>query len=283
MDKAQVSEAEKLLQKLLDENLITLSQIQELLKKLQKATSTNNKKIAESKKDLFDYVDDKQELKEFLEKNESNQIILIKAAQKINSKNQSKQKQENNDEKNEEQNKAKKSAFQIEKNNMLELFKKEGEKDKTIKLESLYVYFENLSKQKIEMNDVPFFTMVFFPKEKRINLYIKIKDKMNLSFAQVDYLSNEKKLFLDIDYFSMIENCEIEKSREYKENCIDVARFEKYMKEIPLLKENETNVIYLEDNYEKLKKEIKQYCESAKNKIKSVVTNNREFFVEIVA
>ena len=95
-DKAQVAEAESFLQKLLDENRLTLPQVQELFKKLQKAsTNANSKKIADFRKDLSDFIQDKPEIKEYLEKSESNQSILIKAAQKISSKSQPKPTQEN--------------------------------------------------------------------------------------------------------------------------------------------------------------------------------------------
>ena len=140
-----------------------------------------------------------------------------------------------------------------------------------------------LSNNKIDEKEVPFFTMIFLPKEKKITVYLKTKEKMNLSFAQVDYLCNENQFFLDIDYFSMLENCELDKSREYKENCINLAQFEQYIKGIPLLKDNDTKITVVDNNYEKLKKEFKEYCESVKEKIKSVVTNNKDFFIEIAS
>jgi hypothetical protein len=280
MDKAQVAEAESFLQKLLDENRLTLPQVQELFKKLQKAsTNANSKKIADFKKDLSDFIQDKPEIKEYLEKSESNQSILIKAAQKISSKSQPKPTQENAQ--NSNQTKTKKSAYKVEKKNLIQIFNKEVEKN--VNPDNLYVYFEMLSNNKIDEKEVPFFTMIFLPKEKKITVYLKTKEKMNLSFAQVDYLSNENQLFLDIDYFSMLENCELDKSREYKENCINLAQFEQYIKGIPLLKDNDTKITVVDNNYEKLKKEFKEYCESVKEKIKSVVTNNKDFFIEIAS
>jgi hypothetical protein len=280
MDKTQVAEAESFLQKLLDENHLTLKQVQELIKKLQKVnTNPNSKKIVDFKKDLSDFIQDKPEIKEYLEKNESNQSILIKAAQKIISKSQPKPTQDNAQ--NNNQTKTKKSAYKVEKKNLVQIFNKEVEKN--VNPDNLYVYFEMLSNNKIDEKDVPFFTMIFLPKEKKITVYLKTKEKMNLSFAHVDYLSNEAQLFLDIDYFSMLENCELDKSREYKENCINLAQFEQYMKAIPLLKDNDTKITVVDNNYEKLKKEFKEYCESVKDKIKSVVTNNKDFFIEIVS
>jgi hypothetical protein len=278
MDKTQVAEAESFLQKLLDENRLTLPQVQELFKKLQKAsTNANSKKIADFKKDLSDFIQDKPEIKEYLEKSESNQSILIKAAQKISSKSQPKPTQENAQ--NSNQTKTKKSAYKVEKKNLIQIFNKEVEKN--VNPDNLYVYFEMLSNNKIDEKEVPFFTMIFLPKEKKITVYLKTKEKMNLSFAQVDYLSNENQLFLDIDYFSMLENCELDKSREYKENCINLAQFEQYIKGIPLLKDNDTKITVVDNNYEKLKKEFKEYCESVKDKINSVVTNNKGFSIEI--
>ena len=280
MDKAQVAEAESFLQKLLDENRLTLPQVQELFKKLQKAsTNANSKKIADFKKDLSDFIQDKPEIKEYLEKSESNQSILIKAAQKISSKSQPKPTQENAQ--NSNQTKTKKSAYKVEKKNLIQIFNKEVEKN--VNPDNLYVYFEMLSNNKIDEKEVPFFTMIFLPKEKKITVYLKTKEKMNLSFAQVDYLSNENQLFLDIDYFSMLENCELDKSREYKENCINLAQFEQYIKGIPLLKDNDTKITVVDNNYEKLKKEFKEYCESVKDKINSVVTNNKDFSIEIAS
>ena len=280
MDKTQVAEAESFLQKLLDENHLTLKQVQELIKKLQKVnTNPNSKKIVDFKKDLSDFIQDKPEIKEYLEKNESNQSILIKAAQKIISKSQPKPTQDNAQ--NNNQTKTKKSAYKVEKKNLVQIFNKEVEKN--VNPDNLYVYFEMLSNNKIDEKDVPFFTMIFLPKEKKITVYLKTKEKMNLSFAHVDYLSNEAQLFLDIDYFSMLENCELDKSREYKENCINLAQFEQYMKAIPLLKDNDTKITVVDNNYEKLKKEFQEYCESVKDKIKSVVTNNKDFFIEIVS
>jgi hypothetical protein len=280
MDKAQVAEAESFLQKLLDENRLTLPQVQELFKKLQKAsTNANSKKIADFKKDLSDFIQDKPEIKEYLEKSESNQSILIKAAQKISSKSQPKPTQENAQ--NSNQTKTKKSAYKVEKKNLIQIFNKEVEKN--VNPDNLYVYFEMLSNNKIDEKEVPFFTMIFLPKEKKITVYLKTKEKMNLSFAQVDYLSNENQLFLDIDYFSMLENCELDKSREYKENCINLAQFEQYIKGIPLLKDNDTKITVVDNNYEKLKKEFKEYCESVKDKINSVVTNNKDFSIVIAS
>lgn len=280
MDKAQVAEAESFLQKLLDENRLTLPQVQELFKKLQKAnTNANSKKIADFKKDLSDFIQDKPEIKEYLEKSESNQSILIKAAQKISSKSQPKPTQENAQ--NSDQTKTKKSAYKIEKKNLIQIFNKEVEKN--VNPDNLYAYFEMLSNNKIDETEVPFFTMIFLPKEKKITVYLKTNEKMNLSFAQVDYLSNENQLFLDIDYFSMLENCELDKSREYKENCINLAQFEQYIKGIPLLKDNDTKITVVDNNYEKLKKEFKEYCESVKEKIKGVVTNNKDFFIQIAS
>ena len=88
-EKTLVSEAETFLQKLIDENTLTIAQIQDLSKLLQKVNTPNNKKIVENKKNLSDYLQDKNVLKEFLEKDEKNYIILAKAAQKILSKKQS--------------------------------------------------------------------------------------------------------------------------------------------------------------------------------------------------
>ena len=273
-EKTLVAEAEKLLQELLDKNSLTFAQLQELSKKLQKVNSNNNKKMEENKKDLSKYVSDKPELKEYLEKDEQNKVILAKAAQKVLSKSQPKPTQ--NDTPKKENAKTPKGLFKIEKGNLIELFKEEEFKKN---VDNLYAYFETLSKEKADANEVPFFSMIFFPKDKIVYFYLKNKNIMNLSFSQVDYLCTPgNELFLDIDYFSMLENCELDKTRKYKENCIDMAKLETKIKEIPSLKENEIKIMYVNDDFNELKQNLKQSCEGLKDKVKSVITNNKDYF-----
>ena len=273
-EKTLVAEAEKLLQELLDKNSLTFAQLQELSKKLQKVNSNNNKKMEENKKDLSKYVSDKPELKEYLEKDEQNKVILAKAAQKVLSKSQPKPTQ--NDTPKKENAKTPKGLFKVEKGNLIELFKEEEFKKN---VDNLYAYFETLSKEKADVNEVPFFSMIFFPKDKIVYFYLKNKNIMNLSFSQVDYLCTPgNELFLDIDYFSMLENCELDKTRKYKENCIDMAKLETKIKEIPSLKENEIKIIYANDDFNELKQNLKQSCEGLKDKVKSVITNNKDYF-----
>ena len=273
-EKTLVAEAEKLLQELLDKNSLTFAQLQELSNKLQKVNSNNNKKMEENKKDLSKYVSDKPELKEYLEKDEQNKVILAKAAQKVLSKSQPKPTQ--NDTPKKENAKTPKGLFKVEKGNLIELFKEEEFKKN---VDNLYAYFETLSKEKADVNEVPFFSMIFFPKDKIVYFYLKNKDIMNLSFSQVDYLCTPgNELFLDIDYFSMLENCELDKTRKYKENCIDMAKLETKIKEIPSLKENEIKIIYVNDDFNELKQNLKQSCEGLKDKVKSVITNNKDYF-----
>ena len=125
--------------------------------------------------------------------------------------------------------------------------------------------------------------MTYFPKEKKINVYLKCNTKMDLTFSQVDYLCNTaKEIFLNIDYYSLMENCGIEKSREYKGNSIDMGKFEKLIKENPIIKGNEINMIFVGNDFGKFKKEFKDYCDGLKDKIKSVATNNKDFFNEMV-
>jgi hypothetical protein len=273
-EKTLVAEAEKLLQELLDKNSLTFAQLQELSKKLQKVNSNNNKKMEENKKDLSKYVSDKPELKEYLEKDEQNKVILAKAAQKVLSKSQPKPTQ--NDTPKKENAKTPKGLFKVEKGNLIELFKEEEFKKNE---DNLYAYFETLSKEKADVNEVPFFSMIFFPKDKIVYFYLKNKNIMNLSFSQVDYLCTPgNELFLDIDYFSMLENCELDKTRKYKENCIDMAKLETKIKEIPSLKENEIKIMYVNDDFNELKQNLKQSCEGLKDKVKSVITNNKDYF-----
>ena len=221
-EKAKVAEAEKLLQELLDQNSLTIKEIQELSKKLQKVNSDAQKKKLENKKALDDFVSTKPKLKEYLSKDEVNSIILGKASQKLLSKNQPKPepKKEDNTSTN-----ASKSHFKIENKNLADIFKKEGEKFFKENEDNLFVFFESLTKDKLEPNELPFYTMVFYPKEKKAVFYLKNKEKIDMSFAQVDYLCNSgSNIFLNIDFISMIENCEIDKIREYKKNILDVEK-----------------------------------------------------------
>ncbi len=94
IEKTKVAEAEKLLQELLDQNSLTLHEVQELSKKLQKSNSGPQKKKEENKKALSDFVSNKPKIKEYLDQDESNSVILGKASQKILSKNQPKQEKE---------------------------------------------------------------------------------------------------------------------------------------------------------------------------------------------
>ena len=84
---------------------------------------------------------------------------------------------------------------------------------------------------------MPLFTMTFFPKQNKINSFLKCKEKINLNFSQLNYFCNNlKELFLNIDYFSIMRNCEVGKDKEYKESCIDMKQFDK-LKKFQLLKE----------------------------------------------
>ena len=280
-EKTLVTEAEKFIQQLLDENKLDVKKVEILSKKLQKLNSSSSKKREENKKDLSDYLNDKNEVKAFLEKNESNYTILVKACQKILSKSQPQPAPDTSDNKKEAKNTQ--SAFKVEKKDLIEIFNKKGEDNFKDNCEKLFIYFEYLSQFKIEESSVPVFTMTFFPKEKKINFFLKCKEKMNLNFSQVDYLCNySKECFLNIDYFSIMGNCEVEKTREYKENFIDMGQFEKLINDIPVVKGNDFKIISIGDDLKKLKKELKDYCYSIKDKIKSIVTNNKESFNEII-
>ena len=282
-EKALVSEAEVFLQKLIDENNLTIPDIQTLIKKLQKVNSQNNKKIIEDKKDLSKYIENKIELKEFLEKDEKNYLILAKACQKILSKSQPQPQptQDNSEKKSETKKSPSLFKFDKKEKDVIGLFD-EGDNYFKENSDNLFVYFENLSKLKLELNEMPFFTMTYFPKDKKINFYLKNKGKMNLTFAQVDYLCNDgTKIFLNIDYYLMMENCEVDKCRDYKENCIDMAQFEKKVKDIPVLKGNEIKISYVDNGYEQFKKDLKEYFDTIKDQVKCVVTDNREYFNKI--
>ena len=277
-EKTKVAEAEKLLQELLDQNSLTLHEVQELSKKLQKSNSGPQKKKEENKKALSDFVSNKPKIKEYLDQDESNSIILGKASQKILSKNQPKPEKEPE---NNTTAKPNNSSFTAKNKNLAEIVNKEGEKYFNENVDNLFVYFESLTRDKLEPNEVPFYTMVYYPKEKKVTFYLKSKGKLDMSFSQVDYLCNpDNNIFLNIDYFSMIENCEVEKGREYKKNVLDVEKVEKCIKELALFKGNEIKIVYLENEGKEFKKEFVQYCNGLKEKIKEVITNNKDYFNE---
>ena len=151
-EKELVAGAEKFLQELIDQSKVSFVEIKQLCQKLQKVLSQNSKNILDNKKDLFNFIKDKKEIKEFLEKEESNYSILTKAAQKISSKNQPQQ-TKNPDKQTEATNNQ--SLFKTEKKDMIQIFK-EGRTDFSENEENLYVYFEDLSKLKLEPEKVPF-------------------------------------------------------------------------------------------------------------------------------
>ena len=278
-EKTKVAEAEKLLQELLDQNSLTLHEVQELSKKLQKSNSGPQKKKEENKKALSDFVSNKPKIKEYLDQDESNSIILGKASQKILSKNQPKQEKEPD---NNTTAKPNNSSFIAKNKNLAEIVNKEGEKYFNENVDNLFVYFESLTRDKLEPNEVPFYTMVYYPKEKKVTFYLKSKGKLDMSFSQVDYLCNpDNNIFLNIDYFSMIENCEVEKGREYKKNVLDVEKVEKCIKELALFKGNEIKIVYLENEGKEFRKEFVQYYNGLKEKIKEVITNNKDYFNEL--
>ena len=278
-EKTKVAEAEKLLQELLDQNSLTLHEVQELSKKLQKSNSGPQKKKEENQKALSDFVSNKPKIKEYLDQDELNSVILGKASQKILSKNQPKQEKEPD---NNTTAKPNNSSFTAKNKNLAEIVNKEGEKYFNENVDNLFVYFESLTRDKLEPNEVPFYTMVYYPKEKKVLFYLKSKGKLDMSFSQVDYLCNpDNNIFLNIDYFSMIENCEIEKGREYKKNVLDVEKVEKCIKELALFNDNEIKIVYLENEGKEFKKEFVQYCNGLKEKIKEVITNNKDYFNEL--
>ena len=278
-EKTKVAEAEKLLQELLDQNSLTLHEVQELSKKLQKSNSGPQKKKEENKKALSDFVSTKPKIKEYLDQDESNSVILGKASQKILSKNQPKQEKEPE---NNTTAKPNNSSFTAKNKNLAEIFNKEAEKYFNENGDNLFVYFESLTRDKLEPNEVPFYAMVYYPKEKNVLFYLKNKGKLDISFSQVDYLCNpDNNIFLNMDYFSMIENCEVEKGREYKKNVLDVEKVEKCIKELAVFKDNEIKVVYLENEGKEFKKEFVQYCNGLKEKIKEIITNNKDYFNEL--
>ena len=133
-EKELVAEAEKFLQELIDQSKVSFVEIKQLCQKLQKVLSQNSKNILDNKKDLFNFIKDKNEIKEFLEKEESNYSILIKAAQKISSKNQP---QQTKDPDKQTEAKNNQNIFKTEKKDMIQIFK-EGRTDFSENKENLY-------------------------------------------------------------------------------------------------------------------------------------------------
>ena len=72
-EKNKVAEAEKLLQELIDQNSLTINEVQDLSKKLQKVNSDAQKKKEENKKALSDFLSKKPKIKNILTK--MNQIL----------------------------------------------------------------------------------------------------------------------------------------------------------------------------------------------------------------
>ena len=279
-EKIKVEEAEKLLQELLDQDAISLHEIQDLSKKLQKFNMSTPKKKEENLNVLINFLSNKPKIKEYFDQDESNSVILGKASQKVLSKN--KPKEEQNKENNKTVQNPSKILFTVKKSNLVEIFNKEGEKYFKDNEDNLFIYFETLTKDKLEKNELPFYSMIYYPKGKKILFYLKRKGKLDLSFSQVDYLCNpENSIFLNIDYFSMIENCEIEKGREYKKNILDMDKVEKCIKELNIFSGNEIKVISLDNDEKVFKKDFCQYCNDLKNNIKEVITNNKDFFNEL--
>ena len=278
-EKQLVAEAEKFLQELIDQGKLSVANAKQLSQKLQKVISQNNKNLLDSKKELSDFIKDKDEIKQFLEKDENNYSILMKAAQKVANKNQPQPQQDKV--KNVGTQKTQ-SLFKFEKKNMIEIFKEGGDNIPENE-ENLYIYFEDLSKLKVEPKQVPLFTMAYFPKEKATYFYLQTKEKIDLSFAQVDYLcSNPNEIFLGIDYYSLMENCKEEKAREYKGNSMNMEKFDKIIEKMPLAKKSDLKIVVIGNDYEKYRNEVKNYCLGIKEKAKAVVTNNKDFFNEVV-
>ena len=279
-EKIKVEEAEKLLQELLDQDAISLHEIQDLSKKLQKFNMSTPKKKEENLNALINFLSNKPKIKEYFDQDESNSVILGKASQKVLSKN--KPKEEQNKENNKTVQNPSKILFTVKRSNLVEIFNKDGEKYFKDNEDNLFIYFETLTKDKLEKNELPLYSMIFYPKDKKIIFYIKSKGKLDLSFSQVDYLCDpDNGIFLNIDYFSMIENCEMEKGREYKKNILDMDKVEKFIKELKIFDGNEIKVIPLNNDEKLFKKEFCQCCNDFKQNIKEVITNNKDFFNEL--
>ena len=279
-EKIKVEEAEKLLQELLEQNAISLHEIQDLSKKLQKFNMSTQKKKEENLNALMNFLSNKPKIKEYFDQDESNSVILGKASQKVLSKN--KPKEEQNKENNKTVQNPSKILFTVKRSNLVEIFNKEGEKYFKDNEDNLFIYFETLTKDKLEKNELPFYSMIYYPKGKKILFYLKRKGKLDLSFSQVDYLCNpEYSIFFNFDYFSMIDNCEMEKGREYKKNILDMDKVEKCIKELNIINGNEIKVISLDNDEKVFKKDFCQYCNDLKNNIKEVITNNKDFFNEL--
>ena len=269
-EKGIIAETEKQLSDLISQNKLTLEELEKLKKLSQKLNSnTDKKKKDDNQKNLNDFVSTKPELKDILEKIENNTVILEKSSQKVLSKNQVPKNKST--QKNEAQEKKSKNSlpFKIETINFNEFIKKNPK----IEPDSLYIFFENLNDGCVVGNMIPIFTLIFKEGEN-LNFYFANKDKYNLEFSQLKYLTDENAQSLfEIDYFNMIED-----EKEPEVDWIQINKVENLLKEKEFCKNKKVEIKYLENSFDGFKSEVKK---SYEEKFKKIKTNNYDLVYKI--
>lgn len=279
-EKKLVAETCKLLEDLVSKNSLTPAEVDKLSKLLQKATSKGKNQQKDIEK-FSEFISTKPELKEFLDKDkEKNMIILTRATQKFSSEHhpspqQPVAKSETSAPKND-----KKTLFNIENwKNCCEKWKYEGDEGKKI-----FVFFEKFSdNDNKEM--LPMYTWIYSPEEKKILIIIKKEERINLNFAQVNYIFDEdQKYFQDIKYFSMVENGiqEENETKEYKGNVINMKKLENELKNCEINNGNNLEVKYISDDQKEYKNIVKKICEEYKEKNKIIKTSDKNYLGELI-
>lgn len=281
-EKELVATVFQLLDELVMKKVITFQEIESLLKLLQKATSGGKNKL-EDQKNLNDFISSKNEIKEFLEKEENNQKILMKACQQYVQK----QKPVANIPKNSSNNKSEqaesktKNQYKFERFNFYEKNNFDGENLIQKEKEKLYVLIET-----IDCLGVPLFTWVYSPDEKRVDIILKGEGKILMNFSQVYYMMNEADVtFQNINYWSMIENETNDKEKEnkiYMPNMFDMTKLESALKNSEFNKGSKVEVKYTNNDENVYKNYLRKLCEGYKEKIKCVKTNNKDYLAELL-
>ena len=272
--KELIALAEKQLSELISQNKLSLSELENIKKYSQVLNSDAAKKKKDTnQQNLNDIVSKKPELKEIFEKLESNTVVIERASQKILSnnqpqKNKATQKKESQDNKN-QKNKGN-LPFKIETVSNFNEFIKKNQK---IESDTFYVFFENLNEGGVVGNMIPIFTLII--KEGEIlDFYFANKDKYNLEFSQLRYLTDENAQSLfEIDYYSMIED-----EKKPSANWIEISKVENLIKEKDFCKDKKVEIKFLENNFDGFKSEVKKAYEE---KFKKAKTNNFDMLCKI--
>ena len=272
--KELIALAEKQLSELISQNKLSLSELENIKKYSQVLNSDAAKKKKDTnQKNLNDIVSKKPELKEIFEKLESNTVVIERATQKILSNNQppkNKATQKNESLENKNQKNKGNLPFKIETVSNFNEFIKKNQK---IESDTFYVFFENLNEGGVVGNMIPIFTLIIKEGEV-LDFYFANKDKYNLEFSQLRYLTDENTQSLfEIDYYSMIED-----EKKPSANWIEISKVEKLIKEKDFCKDKKVEIKFLENNFDEFKSEVKKAYEE---KFKKAKTNNYDMLCKI--